>query len=210
MHAATLSLAAQSNLAILGKSGLLNQSYLAGGSALALHLGHRKSYDFDFYTRTKEFRAENFAAGLKKLGRFRTTLIEPPHTLLGEFRGVKFSIFYYDYPLIKPSSSFKNVAVASIADIAAMKLSAITGRATKRDYVDLYILGRRFSLEKMFGWYQKKFGVLGNNLYTLIKALGYFEDAESDTMPKMIHHASWDQAKKFLAAESLRLARRLL
>lgn len=209
MHAATLSRHAQTSLAALGGSGLLDNAHLAGGSALALHLGHRHSYDFDFYTR-KIFSAENFAAALNKIGKFRTSQLEHQNTLLGDFNGAKFSLFYYDYPLIEKPVIFKNIAVAAVSDIAAMKLSAITGRATKRDYIDIFVISQKYSLEKQFRWYQKKFGALGNNLYFIIKALGYFEDAEADDMPKLIKPINWEAVKEFLVTQSLRLARKHL
>lgn len=209
MHAGTLSDTAQAALAKLGKSGIVKDVYLAGGSALALHLGHRKSYDFDFYTRLTLL-VEDIAPQLAKIGSFKTTLLESPHTLLGEFEEVKISLFRYDYPLIDTVTIFKNITVAGVKDIAAMMLSAVTGRATKRDYVDLYILAKQFPLEKQFNWYRKKFGKLGNNLYAIIKALSYYEDAEVDEMPHMIKKVTWDEVKRFFTNESMRLAKKYL
>lgn len=209
MFAGTLSVDAQNALVILGKSGILANSYLAGGSALALQLGHRKSYDFDFFTREK-IRAEDIPPQLSRLGDFTTTLLEPPHTILGVFQGVKFSLFRYDYPMLKPYLQFQQVSMASMEDIAAMKLSAITGRATKRDYIDLYFISRKYSVEQQLKWYEKKFGELGNNLYVIIKALGFFEDAENDDVPQMIKKVGWAEVKEFFAAESMRLAKKYI
>ncbi len=209
MHAGTLSESAQTALAVLGKSRILSKCYLAGGSALALRLGHRKSFDFDFYTRSN-FSAENIAVELSKIGKFETSLLEPPHTLLGIFNGVKFSLFLYDYPLIGETTNYQTVTVAGLEDIAAMKLSAISGRATKRDYVDIFVVSKSASLEQQLEWYHKKFGDLGNNPYVTIKALGYFEDAEDDDMPLMIAKISWEEVKKFLSLESQRLARKFI
>ena len=209
MHAGTLSESAQTALAVLGKSKILSKCYLAGGSALALCLGHRKSFDFDFYTRSN-FSAENIAVALSKIGKFETTLLEPPHTLLGIFNGVRFSLFLYDYPLIGITTNYQTVTVAGLQDIAAMKLSAIAGRATKRDYVDIYVISQSISLEQQLEWYHKKFYKLGNNPYVIIKALGYFEDAEDDNMPIMITKISWEEVKKILSLESQRLARKFI
>lgn len=209
MHAGTLSQHAQDALGILGQSGILAKSYLAGGTALALHLGHRMSQDFDFYT-SAAYSIETIAADLVKLGKFKPTDIFPPHTLLGTFQDVKFSIFRYDYPLIDQSEQFQQITIAGIKDIAAMKLTAICGRATKRDYIDLFVLQKQFSFETMLSWYEQKFGPLGNNLYVIIKALGFFEDAEDDSMPQMLISISWDEVKQFFAKESLRLGKALL
>jgi hypothetical protein len=209
MFAGTLSGPALDALAILGKSDILKSSYLAGGSALALQLGHRKSYDFDFFT-PQALLAKDLAAQLAAIGKFSVTLLEPPHTLLGVFNEIKFSMFRYGYPLINPLKPFQNVELASVADIAAMKLTAISGRATKRDYVDLFVIAKRHPVDHILRWYEKKFGDLGNNLSVIIKALGYFEDAETDEMPQMLTPVSWDEVKAFFIAESLRLAKQHL
>ena len=209
MHAKTLPEHAQAALAILSTAPILKSAYLAGGSALALHVGHRKSHDFDFYTR-ESVRAEDVARELGKIGNFKTTLMEPPHTLLGEFNRVKFSLFRYDYPLIDVISEFQKVKIAGVKDIAAMKLSAICGRATKRDYVDIFTISKMHSLEEQLKWYKKKFGQFGNNLYVIIKALDFFQDAEADEMPNMFTQVSWEEVKTFLKAESHRLAKKYL
>ena len=112
--------------------------------------------------------------------------------------------------MLEPLSVYRNVALASVKDIAAMKLSAICGRATKRDYVDVYVLSQLYNFDEQFSWYDKKYGELGNNIYTLIKALGYFEDAEIDKMPEMLIPLEWEQVKSFLLAQSLRLGKKLL
>lgn len=209
MHAGTLSESAQAALAVLGRLPILDHAYLAGGSALALHLGHRKSYDFDFYTRLSLY-AEDIATQLRTAGTFEVTLLEPPHTVLGMFNNVKFSLFRYDYPLIGEQQLFQGISVASIADIACMKLTAIGGRATKRDYVDLYVIRQQYTFDKMFAWYREKFGLLGNNLYVILKALQYFEEAEDDDMPEMLTPLAWEEVKKFFTAEALRLAKKYL
>ncbi|HCM82312.1 MAG: hypothetical protein UW37_C0034G0005 [Candidatus Gottesmanbacteria bacterium GW2011_GWA2_44_17] len=209
MHAGTLLQSSQAALAVLGKSHILDTSYLAGGSALALHLGHRKSFDFDFYYPGALF-AEDIIKQLAGIGTFKVTLLEPPHTVLGIFNNIKFSIFRYTYPMIGEFTLYQNIRVASVADIAAMKLTAITGRATKRDYVDLYVISQKYRFEELFDFYEKKFGNLGNNRYAIIRAMGYFDDAESDEMPKMIHSFSWEEVKTFLSDESIRLAKKYL
>lgn len=209
MHAGTLSLHAQNILAQLGRSGVVSQMYLVGGTALALQLGHRVSQDFDFCVKGNVL-AENIAHDLGGVGKLTVDLLEPPHTLLGTFEGIKISVFRYDYEMLEPYVYYQKVALASVKDIAAMKLSAICGRATKRDYVDLYVLAQSYKFEEMFTWYDRKYEALSNNVYTLIKALGYFDDAEGDEMPEMLIPVVWEQVKSFLLSESLRLGKALL
>ncbi|OGG21172.1 hypothetical protein A3B48_03300 [Candidatus Gottesmanbacteria bacterium RIFCSPLOWO2_01_FULL_40_10] len=117
-------------MAKLGKSNIFTESYLAGGSALALHLGHRISVDLDFYTR-KNVSVEDIPFQINRFGKFSVTILEPPHTVAGEFESIKLSLFRYDYPMIGKFSIFKNVKIASIEDIAAMS-SGIRGQMITR------------------------------------------------------------------------------
>lgn len=209
MFAATLSGNAQTTLAILGKSGIVKNAYLAGGSALALHLGHRYSIDFDFFT-VRKFNPLKLSGQLVKIGKFKKEVARGI-SLIGTFNEVKLSYFQYDYPLLDPTTLFLDINIAGIADIAAMKIAAMMDRGTKKDFVDLFeIVINGFSIEKIFSFYEKKYGKLGNNIYSIIKSLQYFDDAEKTDMPKMIEQISWDVVKDFFGSESLRLGRKYL
>lgn len=91
---------------------------------------------------------------------------------------------------------------------AAKAAMAILGKSNL--LADSYLLAEKWKLEEHLKFIDKKFGVLGNNLYTLIKALGYFDDAEEGAMPVMIKKLTWDEVKSFLSGESMRLARKYL
>ncbi len=188
---------AQNALAVLGRSGILSSAYLAGGTALALQLGHRQSVDFDFFTR-EDFDTGDVINKLKIAGDFTVDQLAP-HTILGEFMGTKFSLFYQSYPLIDETISFSNVNLASTKDISAMKLSAITGRGTKKDYVDLYFLAKeKYQFMQMFAFYDQKYGVLEANKMHLVKSLQYFEDVEFSDMPIMLKPLDWEELKRYL------------
>jgi predicted nucleotidyltransferase component of viral defense system len=209
MFTGTLSVNAQKALAILGKQIFIKQAYLAGGSALALQLGHRRSIDFDFFT-DKEFELKQVKEILRSVGSYKGQQ-EAPKTIVAEFNQIKFSLFYYPYKLIGQTIQFKEVNLASKDDIAAMKLVAITDRGTKKDYIDLYFLANKcFSFEEMFKYYDKKYHNFEVNKLTLLKALQYFEDAEGSEMPKMIEKISWQEVKKFFEKEAIRLAKNYL
>lgn len=206
---AVLSGDAQATLALLGKSGIANDAYLAGGSALALYYGHRYSVDFNLFS-SVPFDPKQLSKTLSSLGPFVEEVAKGV-SLIGTFRGTKMSYFHYRYPLVKPTTRYRNVNVAHPHDIAAMKLVAITDRGTKKDFVDLYTLTQRgVSLENMFQFYDKKYGLFDANRYTLIKALSYLDEANEDKMPQMIASISWDEVKRFFTAESMRLAKHYL
>ena len=197
----------QNSLAILGKSKILDSAYLAGGSSLALQLGHRRSLDFDFFSK-KEFDVKEIKKKLNKVGKYEKET-ETPKTMVGKFNNIKFSYFYYPYPLIKTTTKFLDINLASKEDIAAMKLVAITDRGTKKDFIDLYFLANRcFSFEEMFEFYNEKYKLLSSNLFTLIKSLQFYYDADNKEMPEMIEKVDWEKVKEFFRRETVRIAKK--
>lgn len=208
MFERTLSKLAKDSLAVLGKSKLLKDAYLAGGSALALHLGHRYSLDFDFFT-PKHFNSQNFAKQLKKIGNFKKSQLLDD-TILGVFNSVKFSLFHYKYPLIANLHEFQGIKIADSKEIAAMKLESVVGRGVKRDFVDLYFLSQKYSFEKILEFYNQKYKILANEIYTILKAISFFIDAEDTKMPKMIKKVSWSEIKRFFEKEAVRLGKKYL
>ena|SRR3989338_4188482 len=199
MFAETISKQTAENLALLGKSKILGNAYLGGGTALALQMGHRVSYDLDFFT-NKKFQAQIF---LKEISRFKLYRHERIKwgTILGRLGNIKFSLFYYPYPLLKKTVGFENINIASVADIAAMKTAAISERGTKRDFIDLYFILKKFTLAEILNLYDRKYQKLSSNLIHIKKSLVYFVDAEDDPMPKMIIPVSCEKVKDFFQKE---------
>lgn len=209
MFTAVLSDDAQNALAVLGRSGLLSHAYLAGGSALALQLGHRRSEDFDFFS-LQEFSPNKLSEALSQIGRFQTTFAKGI-TLLGTFNGIKFSYFQYNYPLLGAAIKYSKIVLARQEDIAAMKLAAIMDRGKKRDFIDLFVLIEHgLSFDDMLELYDQKYHALENNLFSLIRAINYFDEADATEMPNMLIPLSWEDVKKFFIAESMRLAKKYL
>ena len=207
-----LSKEAKSSLALLGQGGLFKDAYLAGGTALALRLGHRISVDFDFFTR-KKFREKIFIQKLSDLSIGFKLERSALGTILGYLGKTRFSLFFYDYPLLARPEKFLNISIASVRDIASMKVAAISDRGTKRDFIDLYFIlakEKTFTLEEILNLYDKKFQVLRQNKLHLLKSLVYFEDAEKDKMPKMIKPANWKEVKKFFEKEVKNISRKIL
>lgn len=211
MFRSTLSQNAQAALALLGRSNCLPaKTYLAGGSALALHYGYRISVDFDFFTPTA-FKGKKVMESLQSIGMFVFQEAAEKNTLLGLFNSVKFSLFLYEYPVLFTPLLFDGISVLDPRDIAAMKIAAVMDRGTKKDFIDLFFLIKKeVPLEAMFKYYDKKYKSFANNLYSIITSLSYFDDAEKTDMPKMIAKISWDEVKKFFQEETIRLAKKYL
>lgn len=189
---------------IINKLNFLKNFYLAGGTALALQLGHRTSKDFDFYSE-KDFSSKALYSDFRK--KFSKDISKPvfsENTLQFKIGITDLSFFKYPYLLIKPFKEWNNLKLASLEDIAAMKIEAIVGRGTKRDFIDIYYLIKEFGLNKVLNFGQKKYTYLFNKHNTL-RALIYFNDAEKkQSRAKLTIYdskISWGLVKKYLIKE---------
>lgn len=204
MSGDVLSREQSSALATLAGAGIGSAYYLAGGVGLALRLGHRRSVDFDFFypgddptppLRAALIRMPDLRVDEEKQGTINATL-----------RNVKVSFLSYPYPLLEPTESLlPGIPVASLADIAAMKLSTIIARGKRRDFVDLFEICRKLPLERVIEAFRKKAGGEGYNPLIVAKALVYFADAEKDPMPVLLRPCDWGEVTRFFSAEVQRL-----
>ena len=188
----------------------IKQAYLAGGTALALQIGHRISVDLDFFTQ-REFNETQLST---KLTTILSEFIQDgtaKWTIWGKIGKTKFSMFYYKYPLLEKTVFFEGIELASLPDIAAMKIHAIEDRGTRRDFVDVYFLSKRYTLEEILGFYQRKYAVLEDHLYSILRSLDYFEDAEQEKqMPQMLVNVTWEEVKEYFRKETKRLTEKKL
>lgn len=156
--------------------------YLAGGTALALQIGHRQSIDFDFFTPQQRL-GKITAEWLQQLP--GVTLREmDEHTVHAEIEQVKVSfIGAYKYQLVQKPIQPNGIAIASLLDIGVMKLLAITHRATVRDYLDLAaIIGGRIPLSQLLEASRQKYGATFNTMIPL-RALTAFKDLDQEMPP---------------------------
>lgn len=152
--------------------------YLAGGTALALHIGHRKSVDFDFFCESDIDTVKLFEEIYDLFDRKDVVKVQEEKNTLGLVlhEDIKVSFMAYKYPMIKDFSNEEYLKVASVEDIAVMKLSAITGRATQKDYVDIYEILKQYSLSDLLEFKNAKLPSLDSEL--VLKSLVYFEDID--------------------------------
>lgn len=178
-----------------------NKFYLAGGTALALQIGHRTSADFDFYSE-KGFNSEKLLQKFKKV--FKKDISESvivEDTLKFKIESTNLSFFKYEYPLIRPPIKWQSVNLASLEDIAAMKMIAIVQRGTKRDFVDIYYLIKLFGISSIFKLTKQKYQEMFNQ-YIGSRSLMYFEDAEKKQARTRIYlydsRIGWKTIKSYL------------
>jgi hypothetical protein len=208
MHVEILTTAQRAVLDRLTGLGPLAAFYLAGGTALTLRHGHRRSVDFDFF-REDPFDAQGLARAVEDRVAVFERLPSGEHTLYVRLEGVTASFFRYPHALLDaPEPSAWGFGLASDRDIAAMKLEAIAGRGARKDFVDLWLLcNQGLSLESTFDLFERKFGAGRTERYHRLRALAYFDDAEKQPMPDMLLPCDWTAVKAFFAEESTRLLR---
>lgn len=192
--------ATQATLDMLRDRALLKGAWLAGGTALALHLGHRLSVDLDFFV-SELFDEEAMLQRIQEAPGF-SLVAKAPHTLHAIVQGTKVSFLGYQYPLLFPLALFAGIPVADTRDIACMKISAIASRGTRRDFIDLYFAARQFGLTELLGLFQRKYVQTRYNGIHILKSLLYFDDAEKDPLPHMLVPLEWDDVKHFFRHET--------
>ena len=205
MHPRVLSPKAWETVRSLSRGGWLDPWILAGGTGLALHLGHRYSEDLGLFG-TEPFDPSGLAETLSTLGRVRVQQISAD-TLHLELNGLRISFLRAQTPFLFAGTLYKGLTVADPQDIAVMKVIAIGGRGSRKDFVDLFFyLNSGRTLEGVFSLLSQRFQDVDFNTYHLLKSLVYFEDAEEEPMPQMIRSAEWGSVREFLIAEVRRLS----
>jgi hypothetical protein len=170
--------------------------YLAGGTGLALQLGHRRSHDLDFFS-DRIFNPDSILARISANKVFFTEL----GTVHCELRGIRISFLYYNVPLIQPPLPWRGIKIAHYKDIVAEKVKTISQRGSKKDFIDLYaILKLKGSIKEVCELFKNRFKALDMNYYHVLKSLIFFEDAEQEPSPLMLLSGEdwkWEKIKAF-------------
>ena len=173
--------------------------YMIGGTSLSIQLGLRESYDFDFCV-PNNFNNEILLNELQNLGEMEVKQNQKG-TCDVILNGVQVSFFYYPNPIIKEliiPKEMPKLQMASILDIAVMKIVAIGGRGAKRDFFDLYniLIKKNINVEELAQGLIHKYGK-NINYANVIMGLSYFEDAEQEILSKTFVEYDWNEIKNF-------------
>lgn len=181
--------------------------YLAGGTALAIHLGHRKSDDIDLFSQ-KHFPVEHYSHLFLTLN--GKILVEEEGTIHTLIEGVKVSLLYYPYKLLLPFKTFAGLNMASVEDISCMKIVALSQRAEKKDFFDAYEILKIYKPVELKRMFLEKYGIEKINCYHILKSFFYFDDAENSPEPVTHHGITWDEVKAFFRNNEKMFTRDLL
>jgi len=185
----------------LKKSVLSNNLfYLAGETGLAIILAHRKSYDFNFFSKD-QFSTEKLLEIIVKSFKEDEVILSEikEDTLIVFLNNIQVSFFQYNYPLLKKLNKKDGLYIASLEDILVMKVIAIIQRGTKKDFIDLWTImkEKKYSLQDIFIFCKTKYGKAFSESIAL-KALTYFKDAEEEIPEGEESNFSWEIIKKYL------------
>jgi hypothetical protein len=168
--------------------------HLAGGTGLALQLGHRLSIDLDLFT-MNPFDNQFYLEYLDKKYQFVLDF-SAVSTLKGSIRNIKVDFITHPYILVMPVVETENLRMYSFADLAAMKVNAIAGNGTRsKDFVDLYFLLDQFSITQLLGFYENKYN--DRNTFHALKSLNYFDEVDLADWPVLLKNKkiTWDEVK---------------
>ncbi len=205
----------QEQLLALDRVGRLPQAkllHLVGGSALTVHFGHRRSEDLDIFSVTPDLDLHELRASLAISVPSLVVRGESDITLKVAADGAIIDFVRYPYaPLEPPALGPGGVLLASVRDLGAMKLSAIATRGIRRDFWDAFVIAKSgHSLAQMAADFRLKFGKEASDLYHVVRALTYFEDAEADPIfPRGMKPLLWKEVRTYFEREAPRLLQQL-
>jgi len=185
----------------LGSTDLLNGWILAGGTALALQLGHRVSVDLEFF-RHEDFEVSPLREALAGLGKFEVSAMAPG-TLHCRLNDIRLTFLRSEVPFLYEPVPYRGLDLADVRDIAAMKVIAVAGRGAKKDFIDLHAyLEAGASFADLMALVQQRYRNTDFNVMHLLRSLVYFDDAESEPMPKMLSKTGWPEIRVRLEREA--------
>ena len=197
LHTATVKPELLELLANIMNESTFDSFVLVGGTSLALQYGHRDSIDLDFFG-NQPLNEDLFLSKLWLLGNVQL-IKKSENILVCSVNDIKVDLVSYQYAWIRPVIHVDKVRLASDKDIAAMKLNAISGRGSKKDFIDLYFILQRYSLSEVLGFYNDKYP--DGSAFMVLKSLSYFEDADLELSPRMYIDVQWDEIKVFISEQ---------
>jgi hypothetical protein len=196
-------------LSYIGQNQVAEQFYLAGGTALALQLGHRLSVDLDFFSQTDELlppTRRTISDALQKKYAIDVADAGLGSLLLG-IQGSFLGFYSYTYPLLSPPKMLEGNRVASLTDIGLMKMDSLAGRGTRKDFIDLYFIAQAMPLEALLERSREKFPYVRNFPLMTLQAMVDFEIAEKQAPIETNPAVSWSEIKSFFEAEARRIGK---
>jgi predicted nucleotidyltransferase component of viral defense system len=208
-HWETVSPAMHSLLTFSGKQELISQFYLAGGTGLALKLGHRRSDDLDFFSENDDVDVQTRQGIIQAFMALSPTVAENSiGNLVLIVGGIRVGFFSYHYPLLQPAWQAEGVPVASVADIGLMKLDAMISRGSRKDFYDLYTISQEISLAELLNLGRTKYADVRDFGVMAVEKMLMFDNADRDRQPDLLIDVPWFVVRDFFVEQSVILSNR--
>lgn len=203
LHWETITPAMRQVLNTFGASPIGGKFYLAGGTALALQLGHRLSVDLDFFSPTEDI-SMSAEALQRSLSAFSPQVADTAWgNLVLVANGVRVGFYGYGYELLEPLVQIETIRLASITDIALMKMDALLARASRKDFLDLYVICQQIPLRELLDLAPRKYPSLRDYEAQVVRHMVYFERAEQETPVPMQQDVSWETVKAWFREQAV-------
>jgi len=190
-------------LRFIGQQSFASRFYLAGGTALALRLGHRRSVDLDFFSAADEVLQETRQEILCALALFAPqTLEDVDGNLLLRVSELHVGFFSYGYRLLELTDSAEGVAVASLVDVGLMKLDALITRGSRKGFYDLYVVAQQIPLPDLLALGRSKYPYARDFELMAVESLVLFENADRDVQPPLLTDLPWERVRQFFIAQA--------
>ncbi|MDL1944931.1 nucleotidyl transferase AbiEii/AbiGii toxin family protein [Chloroflexi bacterium CFX2] len=207
LHWNTISPDMRRVMGVFGDSEIGKHFYLAGGTALALQIGHRLSADLDFFSPDLDIPTarETLQNSLRE---FSPELADSSWgNLVFAARTVRVGFYGYGYPLVDALVTAEKTSLASISDIGLMKLDVLLSRASRKDFHDLYAICQRMSLRALLDLASRKYSHARDFEAQVVKHLAYFERAEREAPVPLIEEISWEEVKTYFRAQAVAIGK---
>lgn len=197
-HWETISTEMKEVLHAIGKQPFTRRFYLAGGTALALQIGHRRSVDLDFFSSTDEVGVSTRQEIIQTLSPLSPQVIENTGgNLLLIIHGVRTGFFGYGYPLVDETVELENSLLASLADIGLMKCDAVISRGSRKDFCDLFYIAMQIPLPDLLDLSTRKFPQFRDFPLMFLESMILFDQADQDVQLGLRDDLPWDEIKQF-------------
>jgi hypothetical protein len=203
IHWETITPPMRNLLRSVGQQSFARRFYLAGGTALALRLGHRRSVDLDFFSEADELEQATRGEILRALAPVHPQTIEDTTgNLLLQALDLHIGFFSYSYALLEPPDQVENVAVASVMDIGLMKLDALISRGSRKDFYDLYFIAQQVPLADLLERGPIKYPHARDFELMAIESMVLFENADQDLQPALFIDLPWERVRQFFISQA--------
>ncbi len=209
VHWQTVTAQMREALIRIGQCPFAERFYLAGGTALALRLGHRRSVDLDFFSATDEVTRSTRREIVQALLPLGVQVLEDVDgNLLVQVLDMHVGFFSYGYPLLTPTETVERVRLAGLMDIGLMKLDALIDRGSRKDFYDLFMIAQHVPLLDLLAQGEAKYPHVRDFMLMAVESMVLFDNADRDVPPPMLIPLAWQDVKAFFIAQAQSLGQR--